>query len=70
MNRIWATGTGRLRDTGEIAVDFIDVFLEKGFFDVDQSRAILEAGLKLGLVPAFHGDELNDMASGHLASQS
>ena len=60
---------GRLRDAGEISVDFVDVFLEKGFFDLDQSRRIMLAGAGMGLVPAFHGDELNDMLSGKLAAE-
>ena len=59
----------RLRDRGEISVDFVDVFLEKGFFNNDQTRRILAAGFQLGLTPAFHGDELNDMNSGVLAAE-
>lgn len=58
----------RLQAAGDIDVDFVDVFLEKGFFNQKQARRILEAGAKMGLTPAFHGDELNDMASGHLAA--
>lgn len=36
----------------------IDVFCEKGVFDVEQSRKILEAGRKAGLRLNFHADEL------------
>ena len=33
----------------ELTVDIIDVFCEKGVFDVDQSRRILQAGKDIGL---------------------
>lgn len=58
-----------LMASGEISVQQVDVFCEKGFFDRDQSRKILEAGANMGLTPAFHGDELNDMGSGFLAEE-
>jgi imidazolonepropionase len=48
-----------LREAGELSVDQIDVFCEKGVFSTESSRAILEAGLKQGLAINFHGDELN-----------
>lgn len=37
---------------------WIDVFCEKGAFTEEQSRAILEAGVKHGLVPRVHGNQL------------
>ena len=36
-------------------MDFVDVFLEKGFFNLEQSRAILEAGAAMGLTPVSCG---------------
>jgi len=49
-------------------VKFCDVFCEKGFFSIDQSRDILESGKKHGLIPKIHADELNDMGGAQLAS--
>ena len=54
---------------GETDVTLIDVFCEQGFFDDEQSLKIMEAGREAGLLPAFHGDELNDMNSGVLAAK-
>jgi imidazolonepropionase len=48
---------------------FCDVFCEKGFFTIDQSRRILEAGKKAGLVPKIHADELGDTNGGLLAAE-
>uniref|UniRef100_H2ZCE3 Probable imidazolonepropionase n=1 Tax=Ciona savignyi TaxID=51511 RepID=H2ZCE3_CIOSA len=50
-------------DTGKLAVENIDVFCEKGVFDVHQTRKILEEGKKIGLLVNFHGDELTDTGS-------
>ena len=46
---------------GRFTVDNIDVFCEKGVFDVDQSRRILKAGIDHGLLINFHADELNPL---------
>ena len=43
--------------TEELA-DFIDVFCDKGFFSVEQTERILMAGLKYGLRPKIHANEL------------
>ncbi len=37
---------------------WIDVFCERGAFDVDQSRAVLEAGREAGLGRRVHGNQL------------
>src|SRR5204863_6646207 len=37
---------------------WIDVFCERGAFDADQSRAVLEAGRAAGLVPRIHANQL------------
>ncbi|KAB1191161.1 MULTISPECIES: imidazolonepropionase [Haloferax] len=37
--------------------EFCDVFCERGVFDADQSRRILEAGREFGLTPKIHADE-------------
>eukprot|EP01133_Synstelium_polycarpum_P019968 gene19968-23929_t len=59
----------RLMDLGEISPSNIDVFLEKGFFEYDDTKRILEEGQKLGLDINFHGDELSFMRSGELAGE-
>lgn len=51
----------KLMTSGELTVDNIDVFCEKGVFDLDQSRRILKAGRDMGLQINFHGDELHPM---------
>jgi imidazolonepropionase len=42
----------------EDLADFIDVFCDKGFFDVLQTDRILMAGLKHGMRPKIHANEL------------
>jgi imidazolonepropionase len=42
---------------GDLA-EWCDVFCDRGFFTPDESRAILEAGLRVGLKPRIHADEL------------
>jgi len=39
--------------------DYIDVFCDKGFFNVEQTDRILMAGLKYGLRPKIHANELD-----------
>ncbi|XP_021924138.1 probable imidazolonepropionase isoform X3 [Zootermopsis nevadensis] len=46
-----------------LPVENIDVFCEKGAFDTEQSRRILQAGKEIGLRINLHGDELNPMQS-------
>lgn len=38
--------------------DYVDVFCDEGFFTVDETRKILEAGAKYGLRPKIHANEL------------
>jgi imidazolonepropionase len=37
---------------------WVDVFCEQGAFDVDESRAVLRAGLAAGLAPRLHANQL------------
>lgn len=46
---------------------WIDVFCEKGAFTEEQSRAILESGVKHGLIPRVHGNQLTFGAGVQLA---
>ncbi|RXN21445.1 putative imidazolonepropionase [Labeo rohita] len=55
--------------SGELQVDNIDVFCEKGVFDLNSTRCILKAGKDMGLNINFHGDELHPMNSAHLGSE-
>lgn len=43
---------------GEGLADYIDVFCEKGFFEVPETERILEAGMKHGLKPKIHANQL------------
>lgn len=38
--------------------DFVDVFCDQGFFTVEETAAIMEAGAKYGLRPKIHANEL------------
>ncbi len=42
----------------ENLADYIDVFCDKGFFTVNDTERILMAGLKYGLIPKIHANEL------------
>ncbi len=48
---------------------FCDVFCEKGYFTVDQSRHILETALEFGLKPRLHADEFEDSGAAQLAGE-
>lgn len=39
--------------------DFVDVFCDKGFFTVEETESIMQAGAKLGLRPKIHANELD-----------
>ncbi|MBN3271802.1 HUTI imidazolonepropionase, partial [Polyodon spathula] len=54
---------------GELHVDNIDVFCEKGVFDLKCTRAILQAGKDMDLQINFHGDELHPMNSAELGAE-
>ncbi|CAL1301074.1 unnamed protein product [Larinioides sclopetarius] len=54
---------------GTFTVDNIDVFCEKGVFDLEQSRRILTAGKEMGLQINFHGDELNPMEAAKMGAE-
>jgi len=43
----------------EQLADYIDVFCDRGFFTVQQTERILEAGAKYGLLPKIHANELD-----------
>jgi imidazolonepropionase len=52
----------------ELAV-FCDVFMEPGVFTASQTRRVLEAGLRHGLTPKLHADELENSGAAELAAE-
>jgi imidazolonepropionase len=48
---------------------FCDVFCEKGVFEIEDSRKILEAGKRAGLLPKIHADELYPLGGAELAAE-
>lgn len=53
----------------EQLAEFNDVFCEKGVFTPEQSRRILEAGKRYGLVPKIHADEIEPYGGAELAAE-
>ena len=49
--------------------EFVDVFCEKGIFSVEQSRQVLEAGRRAGLVVKVHADEMCLLGGAKLAAE-
>jgi imidazolonepropionase len=43
----------------EELAQYIDVFCDRGFFTVEQTARILEAGAKYGMIPKIHANELD-----------
>ena len=59
-----------LNAAGEFNVENIDVFCEKGVFDVEQTRRILRAGKsRAGLRINFHGEELSCLGSAEVGKK-
>jgi imidazolonepropionase len=48
---------------------FCDVFTDKGYFTLDETRTILTTGLKYGLLPKMHADELATVNATELACE-
>ena len=48
---------------GTLQVENVDVFCEKGVFNVDQTRRILQAARNFGFKINFHGEELCQLNS-------
>ena len=45
--------------TAENLAEYIDVFCETGYFSVEETQQIMEAGLKYGLIPKIHVNQFN-----------
>jgi imidazolonepropionase len=48
---------------------YCDVFCERGVFSPEQSRRVLEAGVRHGLRPRLHADEFADSGGAELAAE-
>lgn len=46
---------------------WIDVFCDRGAFDLDQARAVLQAGITAGLAPRIHANQLANLGAVQLA---
>ena len=57
------------RVTAENLAEFCDVFFERGYFDIDQSRKILSAAKKLGLSLRGHVDQLTNSGGAKLMAE-
>ena len=49
--------------------EFCDVFCETGVFSAEESRMILEAGKRWGLVPKIHADEIDPIGGSELTAE-
>lgn len=58
-----------MMENGEFHIDNIDVFCEKGVFDLEATKTILQAGKELNLQLNFHGDELHPMQAAELGAE-
>ena len=59
--------TGEMLQSAKAHAKWIDVFCDRGAFDVDQARAILRAGVAAGLQPRIHANQLEDIGAAKLA---
>lgn len=48
---------------------FVDVFCEKGYFSEAESSAVLEAGVKAGLRPKIHADQISNSGGARIAAR-
>lgn len=59
--------TGEMLAGAAAHAKWIDVFCDRGAFDVDQARQILNAGVSAGLAPRIHANQLNNIGAIELA---
>ncbi|HJX99058.1 MAG TPA: imidazolonepropionase [Chthoniobacterales bacterium] len=57
------------RAAKEKLAEFCDVFCERGYFDIEQSRKVLSAAKKLGLKLRGHVDQLSDSGGAKLMAE-
>ncbi len=51
----------------EKLADFIDVFCDRGFYTIQELEQILEAGIKYGLTPKIHANQLDNIGAVQVA---
>ena len=63
--------TGRMipQAANEGLARFVDVFVEKGAYTIEEARAVFEAGKKHGLVPRVHADQITAGGGAELAAE-
>ena len=57
------------RGAEEGLAEFCDVFCETGVFTAEESRRILEAGKRHGLIPKIHADEIDPIGGSQLTKE-
>ena len=57
------------RVTSDNLAEFCDVFCERGYFDIEQSKRILNVAKKLGLKLRVHADQLSKSGAAKLAGE-
>jgi imidazolonepropionase len=57
------------RVTSDSLAEFCDVFCERGYFDFEQSRRILNSAKELGLRLRIHADQLSNSGAAKLAAE-
>ena len=58
-----------LKKKGELDVELIDAFCEKGIYNVEQTQRIMEEGKKHGLGINFHADELTALGGAEMGAK-
>ncbi|GAA4194223.1 imidazolonepropionase [Streptosporangium oxazolinicum] len=64
-----STVTGEMLEACAPHARWVDVFCERGAFDADQSREILLAGVKAGLLPRIHANQLGPGPGARIAAE-
>jgi imidazolonepropionase len=59
--------TGEMLQACAPHAKWVDVFCERGAFDVDEARAVLTAGMAEGLLPRIHANQLTEGGGVQLA---
>jgi imidazolonepropionase len=57
------------RVASDSLAEFCDVFCERGYFDIEQSRRVLNVAKKLGLKLRIHADQLSNSGAAKLAAE-
>ncbi|MEU4404976.1 imidazolonepropionase [Streptosporangium sp. NPDC023963] len=63
------TVTGEMLEACAPHARWVDVFCERGAFDADQSKEILLAGVKAGLLPRIHANQLGEGPGARIAAE-